>query len=147
MNIQAITRASIGARRKITMEDMAILLRNYAAAGLDLGNDCVMPGKDTPEDWAQSCRGILCISVLADGATPHGQVRYDDPGSMHPMHQAEIIFAPAGWLGWVGDPTEHLTAAGHHIQTGHSHDLALVHNHRCRPPVHGPGGTARRAGG
>lgn len=91
----ATVRDMIGRRHKIGRREMAGLLRRLASEGLDLSNDCVPPGGDTPEGWAARCTGICTVSVLADGATPHGAVRYDDPGSMHPMHQAALMFAPA----------------------------------------------------
>lgn len=85
----------IGRQHEISRRGMAALLHRMAAEGLDLSNDCVYEGADTPEAWAARCRGICTVSVLADGATPHGMVRYDDPGSMHPMHHAAVLFAPS----------------------------------------------------
>lgn len=94
--VARVVTTMIGRRRKITREEMAGILGRLAAEGLDLANDCVEPGLDGPEGWAKRCRDICTVSVLADGATPHGQVRYDDPGSMHPQHHAAVLFAPSG---------------------------------------------------
>lgn len=96
-----VASSAIGRRRKINQAEMSACLQAMADAGLDLGNDCVMDA--SPEKWARMCHGLTCVSVLADGAAPHGQVRYDDPGSMHPMHYAAVMFAPAA----LADDEEH----------------------------------------
>lgn len=81
-------------KRKITQIEMGAILKSLASIGLDMTNDCIPPGTDSAEGWAKRCRGINCISVFANGTTPHGCVRFDDPGSMHPMHRCSILFAP-----------------------------------------------------
>lgn len=54
----------------------------------------------TAKAWADMCRGITCISVLptvywVGQEERHGPgVRFDAPGSMHPLQQAQIIFVP-----------------------------------------------------
>lgn len=89
----ATVRTIVGRRHIITRADMAAILAALQAQGLDLSNDCLFDA--SPATWAAMCKDIECISVLASGATPHGAVRYDQPGSMHPLHQAAVLFAAA----------------------------------------------------
>lgn len=89
-----VVRSLVGRRSSIDRAEMAQILRRLQAAGLSLVNDCVLPERATPSGWAEMCKGTLVISVLADGTTPHGQVRYDQPGTLHPLHRAAIMFAP-----------------------------------------------------
>lgn len=98
MNLLALTTARIGRRRKITQQDMAALLADFAMAGLDTTNDCVEDA--APQAWAKLCKGLTCISVSAppsDHGQParwHGSIRFDTPGDMG-LHHATLIFAPA----------------------------------------------------
>lgn len=113
MDIIGTVRRRVGRRHKISRQEMADILTSLAAEGLDLGNDCMshvyewIPATDrhgmsaggirpdAPRIWANACTHITCISVLADGCIPHGQVRYDQPGSMAPMQHAVLMFVPA----------------------------------------------------
>jgi hypothetical protein len=90
MNILETVRRLVGRRHKITRQEMADILAALATDGLSLYNDCSF--SSTPMEWANSCTDITVISVMAHGCTPHGQIRYDQPGSMAPMLHAELIF-------------------------------------------------------
>jgi hypothetical protein len=123
MDILGIVRARIGRRIKISRQEMADILADLTAAGVNLCNDCMMgtvqwdyaaggagipvgQSPTAPLIWANACRRTTCISVMPpDGGAPtyHGQVRYDEPGSMHPMHRADVIFAPADLEGYDYD--------------------------------------------
>lgn len=92
--IHAVVSARIGRRRVIDQGEMAALLEDFARIGLSLANDCILPGRDSPTEWARACCGLTLISVLAHGTTPHGSVRYDEPGSLHPLHHAAVMFVP-----------------------------------------------------
>jgi hypothetical protein len=138
-----IVRARIGRRHKITRQEMASILDDLAAAGLHLGNDCVPttwlydadgiatgPSPDASRAWAEACRGITCISVMpADGggATWHGHVRYDQPGSLHPMHQAEVMFVSSEQEGRRYDPIGYLR--------GHAKRVLIVDADSELPPL------------
>jgi len=87
---------------------MAAELRRLAEAGCDLRNGYVCGtldlshGGDYPqpvsstaaEAWAELCHGVTCVSVWPDGED-HNCVRYDEPGRMHPLQHAPLMFAPA----------------------------------------------------
>lgn len=95
-----IVRSAIGARRKITRQEMAGILDHLALRGLELNNGW---GGPDAAGWAESCAGINVISVLADEDSPvaramssnPGSIRYDSPGSMHPQLRATLMFAPS----------------------------------------------------
>lgn len=123
-NTFEIVRAVVGSRHKITKQQMIDIL---LALPIDLPHastitgrfddgrlyvggktidDASMESDATARAWAELCKEITCISVLgtayhdAGGEITNGLgVRYDEPGSMHPMQQAEITFAPAGMVG------------------------------------------------
>lgn len=88
-----IVRSLVGRRSRISRQEMADILAAMEAAGIAMANDCLYD--TTLAAWADRCTGIECISVLASGTTPHGMVRYDQPGSMAPMHHAVVMFAAA----------------------------------------------------
>lgn len=111
MDILASTSHLVGRRSKISRQDMMDIMSALAMEGLCLGNPYVSgtvvysdhdgdTGHPTDEQdvpraartWANLCDGITCISVgsgLRDGA-----VRYDEPGRMHPLQKAELMFVP-----------------------------------------------------
>jgi len=113
MDILATTREQIGDRGRISRAEMVAILQALADEGLDLSNPYVeetcawrrveegwgwLPdGPAAPETaaavWTERCRGIDVISV-GEGLRD-GQVRYDQPGSMHPLQHAALIFAAA----------------------------------------------------
>lgn len=97
MKLTEIVSQKIGKRRKINREDMSALLAEFATAGVPLANDCVEDG--SPAAWSARCRGLTCISVsYGDGGEPqryHGNVRYDSPGEMSPLHYSDVMFVPA----------------------------------------------------
>lgn len=102
-----IVRARIGERRRITAAEMAAILDDLAAVGLHLDNGW---GGPDAAGWAKMCKDITVISILTDTDAPEarnassnpGSIRYDDPGSMHPMMYASLMFAPAALEDLVG---------------------------------------------
>ncbi len=105
---QTIVRQHVGRRSRITRDEMRAILQALTDAGLDLRSSYVHgtidrhASSDTQppqsagaaETWAKSCRDLTCISVDSRGRLRDGYVRYDQPGTMHPMQQAELTFAP-----------------------------------------------------
>lgn len=101
--LSVVRRTAIGRRHRISRAEMRRLLQVLSDYQMiDLENGWVDAGKgdgDMTEAWAQACRGITVISVLSDsdfrsGSNP-GSIRYDDPGSMHPMLRPTLMFASA----------------------------------------------------
>lgn len=93
-------RRMVGRRYRITRAEMAAILARLADDGVHLGNDCMTSTwEDAARVWANACTGITVISVLARGCTPHGEVRYDQPGSMAPGQRAELAFVSQDVLG------------------------------------------------
>jgi hypothetical protein len=105
--IVALVRASVGRQHKITREQMRDLLAELESRGLvELKNGWCQPRAGTSADyaggWADMCRDITVISVLdaTDPIEPRlrssnpGEVRYDEPGRMHPLLKASLMFAP-----------------------------------------------------
>ena len=101
-NILDIVRRHVGRRHKITPREMRDILYSLEAAGLELANGWsgAQPGQDHATAWVAACRDITVISVLdaADPMEPRlsssnpGSIRYDQPGSMHPMLRATVMF-------------------------------------------------------
>ena len=106
--MSSLSPSKSSSQERMTRQEMASLLRALAAEGTDLRNGYVPDTMDlstgarcdeapvspkAPEAWAQLCTGITCISVWPDGE-PGACVRYDEPGRMHPLHDAPLIFAP-----------------------------------------------------
>lgn len=113
--LRDIVRKTVGRRHRISRGEMrAILYR--AARDLDLELNIGWGGSDTrlfgsradeaisrgAEAWERMCNDITVISVFATGSATVVQrtssnpydIRYDEPGSMHPLLQAEVMFAP-----------------------------------------------------
>lgn len=94
-----VVRQIVGRRSTISKDEMGEILVTLANAGIvELAHEYV---PDTRSDsytasvaWTKACRGITCISVDSRGLRD-GQVRYDEPGSMHPRQHAELCFVPA----------------------------------------------------
>ncbi|CAN5488561.1 hypothetical protein BH23ACI1_BH23ACI1_33350 [soil metagenome] len=56
----------------------------------------------TARAWARACTRITCVSIIEhDGQVV--EVRHDEPGSMHPLQYAEVLFAPAALGGYDYD--------------------------------------------
>lgn len=99
-DIKDIARSHVGRRHKISRVEMTAILDDLAARGL-VSLDNGWGGPDAA-GWAKMCDGIQVISVLADDDAPAaraassnpGSIRYDDPGSMHPLMHATLMFAP-----------------------------------------------------
>jgi hypothetical protein len=98
-NTLDIVRRRVGERDEITRREMSDILTALGAAGLDLRNGFLPPALTTPDAWADRCGGIECISVDAGGGLRDGYIRFDQPGSMHPMQYAQVLFAPAELAG------------------------------------------------
>ncbi len=121
-DILATIRAMIGRRHKITRSEMRGLLCALAQEGkVDIINQWFKPrnraGRPMHHDgpwesgYAQriayadgieaACCDITVISILADddpaaaslASSNPGEVRYDEPGSMHPLLRATVMFA------------------------------------------------------
>lgn len=96
-----VVRRIVGRKSKITKDEMgAILMVLVEERLVNLCNGYVRDtcGNDilaASIAWCKACHGISCISVDSRGLRD-GQVRYDQPGSMHPMQHSEITFAPDG---------------------------------------------------
>lgn len=106
-----VVREFVGSRHRINHNEMSAILADLANRNLvelhnNWGGSSGMP-EDTPaaelaRRWAGCCQGITVISVLADDdpAEPRlassnpGSIRFDDPGSMHPLLRATVMFAP-----------------------------------------------------
>lgn len=124
-DILATARAMIGRRHRITRPEMRGLLCALAQEGkVEIANPWFRPrdrtGRPMHHDgpfasgYAQriayadaieaACHGLTVISVLADdnpvgprlASSNPGEVRYDEPGSMHPQLRTTLMFAPAG---------------------------------------------------
>lgn len=92
-----IVRQHVGRRSRITRAEMRAILVSLEARGLSLANAYIRDtlGQQAPRAWERACHGITCISVDARGSLRDGQVRYDEPGSMHPQQHAELLFVAA----------------------------------------------------
>lgn len=118
-----IVRQHVGRRPRITREEMTAILfslpTDLVAASTIVGRaqdgetyyidrQWVAPMEAraaTAHAWAAACRRINCISVMRGSYYPNSDVevapvdglivRYDSPGTMHPLHHAEILFVPA----------------------------------------------------
>lgn len=110
-NILDIVLTVAGDRDSITREEMRDILARlpdladhstivgrFADGALCIGNrrveDRDRESIETATAWANACEGIRCVSVLVDSDGDY-QVRYDDPGSMHPLQHAELTFVPS----------------------------------------------------
>lgn len=103
--IVAEAAAVVGRRWRITRREMADILARLADLGLDLDNGWQgrRPDGDHAAAWTEMCCGIRVVSVIAAedgllarrGSSNPGDIRYDDPGAMHPLLRAALMFAPA----------------------------------------------------
>jgi hypothetical protein len=109
--ILATVRAVAGRRRQITRAEMRLILADLASQGLvNLGNGW---GRSHPEQsamanaaaWTETCRDLTVVSVIMAARQSHparvassnpGQIRFDQPGSMHPQLRACVMFTAAG---------------------------------------------------
>lgn len=101
-------RRHIGRRHRINRDEMAMLLHALIIeCRLDVQNDYMARSKGHPrhlpvpaptvaEAWAEACRDITCVSVVADESASDKYIRYDQPGSIDPMMHATLMFAPDG---------------------------------------------------
>ncbi|OFW05630.1 MAG: hypothetical protein A3H96_11255 [Acidobacteria bacterium RIFCSPLOWO2_02_FULL_67_36] len=112
IDILGTVRALVGRRRQITRDEMQAIL--IAIHGPALPDRSTIGGRDadghlymgeewirdrdqelpaTARAWARLCHGITCVSVFPDG------VRYDEPGTMHPLQHAPLTFVAADVVG------------------------------------------------
>lgn len=97
-DVLRIVREHVGRRHRISRDEMVEILAAIGEAGVPLANGYV-PGTMYDTDWhehsdhrraarawEQICRDSTVISVGAD--LRDGNVRYDQPGSMHPLQHA-----------------------------------------------------------
>jgi hypothetical protein len=120
--IVAQVRAMIGSRNRITRPEMRGLLCALAERGLvDVVNQWFQPVDETGRKMSHdgpfasvsaqrrayvdsieaACRDLTVISVLAEtdplearyASSNPGTIRYDQPGSMHPLLRASAMFA------------------------------------------------------
>lgn len=83
-----MARRVVGRRWRITRAEAAEIVDRCIAAGVDPRNSCA---RDiTADDWVRSVRGITCVSIAPVGGNSDGEMRYDQPGSMHPMMRCAI---------------------------------------------------------
>ena len=78
--------------------------------------------------WERACRDITCISVMHD--RDGIGVRYDEPGSMHPMQQAELIFVAEALGGYEYDQIGQMRR--------HAKRLLIVRGEPSVDPPHSP---------
>jgi hypothetical protein len=103
-----IIRSAVGRRSRITRAEMCDILAAFAGQGVSLANDSLRDSDSeyAPMLWANACTDIITVSVMPEhGGAPtyHGRIRYDEPGRMHPMHMADVLFAPATLAGYDYD--------------------------------------------
>lgn len=88
-DVLEIVRRIVGRRWRITRREAAEILRRAIDAGVDPRNSCVRC--NDAEGWLAMVRGITVVSVLPIGGHADGEIRYDQPGSMHPAMMASIM--------------------------------------------------------
>lgn len=96
-----VVRRIVGRKSKISKDEMGAILMGLVEAKLvNLCNryvhdTCGVDSLAAAIAWTKACRSTTCVSVDSRGLRD-GQVRYDEPGSMHPLQHSEITFAPHG---------------------------------------------------
>ena len=100
--------AGFGYRLVISRQE----LRNWLAM-LAVNGDIELPGigreirSDAPANWANAASGITFVSIFDGDNGQPGSIRYDEPGSMHPLQPAAISFyadaMPAASLDYLQD--------------------------------------------
>jgi hypothetical protein len=104
--ILALVSSAVARRHRITRNEMRSVLDDlwrHKVVELDNGWQTPRQDGDHAQAWADMCTGITVISILANDDSPvarnassnPGSIRYDDPGSMHPLMRPTLIFAPA----------------------------------------------------
>lgn len=144
--VRDILRARIGRRSRITRQEMADLLvalwgdalpavstiyGRYRHGAHLVGHEVPDLPADTPSRdvaaaqaiaWANCVRAGTVVSVLP------GQVRYDQTGTMHPLQQALVSFAPARFAGAEHNPVAYLRRhAGRVLLVRDEEPLAFPH--------------------
>lgn len=97
-NIIDIVRSMVGRRWKISQMKMAEILIALEQEGLSLINPYIEKSASPLEGvaahtWADMCTGFTCISLKSTGLRD-GYIRYDQPGSMHPLQYSDLTFVP-----------------------------------------------------
>lgn len=109
------------AHETISRREMAARLRALFQSGSIAPNEwCGEIGaeEDMADAWARVCNGITLVSVLAPwpegsearcSSSNPGDIRFDQPGTLHPMTRAELMFVPDGLgedtLEWLAEKT------------------------------------------
>lgn len=128
-----VVRRVVGRKSKISKDEMGAILMGLVEARLV--NLCNRYVHDTCGDdilaasiaWTKACEGIICVSVDSRGLRD-GQVRYDQPGSMHPLQHSEITFAPEGMA-------EHTPGSTYAYLRRHADRLLIVRQDRDHSAV------------
>ena len=112
MTIDDHLAAAFGDRETITRDDLRAWLAMMATNGaIDLPGIGREISADAPANWANAARGIVFISLFDEPDGP-ASIRYDEPGSMHPMQFAAACFVsedlPAGSVDYLRDHCERI---------------------------------------
>lgn len=114
MTLTDIIRAHARARWCITRDEAVRLLTDlFSQAVVDPRNPYVDASFDGPEAaavaWVGLVHGLTFVSLVPrlkpdDGESTllpwhHGEVRFDQPGQMHPLQHASLALVPAGMSG------------------------------------------------
>jgi len=85
----------MGKRRLLSESGMVNLLRFIDAMGL--WYDPVREHQITPAQWVERCKDVTCVSLIVvegvDGRCGL-ELRYDEPGSLHPEQHALLTICP-----------------------------------------------------
>lgn len=110
MAFETITRRQMAEKLRLLFQNGSITPNEWCG---EIG-----PDEDMADAWSRVCSGITLVSVLApwpDGrearcsSSNPGDIRFDQPGTLHPMTRAELMFVPDGLgedtLEWLADKT------------------------------------------
>lgn len=127
-------RRHVGRRHRISPAEMTALVQSLVdEAGVDPRNGHYMatldrsdaagrrpaelpPAPDAAAAWTRACLQGSVISVMGPGSRDvqgDGQIRFDQPGSMHPMQRANVTFVARSAL-WDGT-AEYLRARARRV--------------------------------
>ena len=112
MTIDDHLAAAFGDRETITRDDLRAWLAMRATNGaIDLPGIGREISADAPTNWANAVRNIVFVSLFDEPDGP-ASIRYDEPGSMHPMQRASVSFVsdsmPTGSIDYIRDHCERL---------------------------------------
>lgn len=89
----------VGRRHRITRAEMAAIIRELGRAGWPIAENGYLDTTTdaAPERWASmvgGCCVVCCAPGLRDGC-----IRYDEPGSMHPLQRCQLMFVSSALVG------------------------------------------------